>query len=371
MVYLDNAATTRKKPFGVYWSLIVETLLSANPGRGGHKASMRAALKIEEVRTKIRERFFDGDVVFTKNCTEALNLAFTAAPRGKKVVATTSEHTSVLRPLTRLFRQGEIRLKIVSPEYDAILKEVDSDTGMVVLGAVSNVTGQKAEVERILGAVKKKSNAITVVDGAQSAGKTDFDMRYVDMFATSGHKGLHGVQGTGFLVVRSGIRLTPLIMGGTGNSTFEIDLPDDVPGGMEAGTVNAPGIIALGRAIDYTMRNKDKAEKKEKAMTSYLSEKLSSMKGIDLYSAQNGIVLLNVKGVPCGEVADILSDRYGIYVRSGLHCAPLIHKKIGTAPDGAVRISVGNNNRFWHLYYLCYALKKISEDKNHSDIDGV
>ena len=367
MIYLDNAATSRKKPFGVYFALFTENLLSANPGRGGHRASLRTALKIEKVRDKIRDLFFDGDVVFTKNCTEALNLAFSAAPKGKKVIATTSAHTSVLRPLKRLFTQGKIILKVVPSDFDSVLKEVDRDTGMVVLGAVSNVTGERTEVERILKSVKEKSRAVTVVDGAQSAGNVDFDFTDADLSASSGHKGLHGAQGTGFLIVKRGIKLSPLIVGGTGNSSFEIDIPDDVPGGMEAGTVNAPGIIALGKGIDYTVRNKKRLIRKEKRMTEYLEKKLSSLSGIKVYSARNGIILFNAEGVSCGEVADELSDRYGIYVRSGLHCAPLIHKELGTAPDGAVRVSVGNNNRFWHLYYFLFAVKKILQRANEKE----
>lgn len=364
MIYLDNAATSRKKPLSVYYSLWKETVCAANPGRGGHRAAMAAALKMEDVRRIIRERFMDGDVIFTKNCTEALNLAFTAKLKHRKVVTTTAEHNSVLRPLKRMFMQGKIDLYIVDPTVDAISKTVDRATGMVVIGAVSNVTGHKCPVEEICSVVRKKSDALIVVDGAQSAGKLDVDLKNVDMFATSGHKSLLGLQGTGFLIVRRGIVLEPLITGGTGSSGSEVDVPKDIPEGMEAGTLNGPGIIALGKAIEYTFRHKNRITKKENRCVDLLCNLLSKEKKVVIHSCQNGIVLCNVKGMQASEVADLLSQKYGIYVRSGLHCAPLMHKKLGTLPEGAIRISFGRNNHLLQVYYVYYAFKKICQGMN-------
>ena len=367
MIYLDNAATTRRKPLSAYLSLLKENLFSANPGRGGHRAAVAAALKVEETRRIIREKFFDGDVIFTKNCTEALNLAFTAKLKNKKVVTTTAEHTSVLRPLKRLFEQGKINLVIVDPSAEEFSKNIDRATGMVVVGAVSNVTGKRNPVEEICKIVKEKSDALVVVDGAQSAGKLDIDLSKADMFATSGHKSLHGFQGTGFLIVKSGILLEPLITGGTGTSGPIIDIPKDVPEGMEAGTLNAPGIIALGKAIENTYKNMDRIARKENRLASLFCKRLSEEKNIVIYSCQNGIVLCNVKDRPCSEVADILSQKYGVYVRSGLHCAPLMHKKLGTLPEGAVRVSFGRNNNLFHALYAAYAFKKICRGENVTD----
>ena len=364
MIYLDNAATTRRKPLCAYLSLMKENLLSANPGRGGHRASIAAALKVEETRRIIREKFFDGDVIFTKNCTEALNLAFTAQLKNKKVVTSTAEHTSVLRPLKRLSEQGKIFLTIVDPGVDEFRKNIDRATGMVVIGAVSNVTGQSNPVEEISKIAKEKSDALVVVDGAQSAGKIDLDLSKVDMFATSGHKSLHGFQGTGFLIVRKGITLDPLITGGTGISGPVIDVPNDIPEGMEAGTLNAPGIIALGKAIEYTYKNMERITSKENRLATLFCNKLSEEKNVVIYSCRNGIVLCNVKDRPCSEVADILSQKYGVYVRSGLHCAPLMHKKLGTLPEGAVRVSFGRNNNIFHALYAARAFKNICRGEN-------
>ncbi|MBO4538812.1 MAG: aminotransferase class V-fold PLP-dependent enzyme [Clostridia bacterium] len=364
MIYLDNAATTRKKPLCAYFSFIKENLFSANPGRGVHRAAVSAALKIEETRRVIREKFFDGDVIFTKNCTEALNLAFTAKIKYKKVITSTAEHTSVLRPLKRLSEQGKIVLDIVDPSVEEFRKNIDRATGMVVIGAVSNVTGKSNPVEEISKIVKEKSDALVVVDGAQSAGKLDLDLRNVDMFASSGHKSLHGFQGTGFLIVRKGISLDPLVTGGTGISGPVIDVPNDIPEGMEAGTLNGPGIVAFGKAIEYTYKHMARITKKENRLASAFCRSLSEEKNAIIYSCQNGIVLCNVKDRPCSEVADILSQKYGVYVRSGLHCAPLMHKKLGTLPEGAVRVSFGDNNNYFHAIYAAYVFKKICRGEN-------
>ncbi len=364
MVYLDNAATTRNKPFIVRYTLMKETLLSANPGRAGHKAAMRAGIKTERTRAVIREKFFDGDVIFTKNCTEALNLAVNAKIKGKKVVTTYAEHNSVLRPLKYLSEQNKIDLKIIDPTVEAFEKNITSETAMVVLGAVSNVTGEKREVERIFEVVKRRSNALTVLDCAQSAGKMDFSYQNVDMLASSGHKSLYGVQGTGFLLVKHGVRLRPLIYGGTGSSGFEIDLPQDIPEGMEAGTINAPGIIALGRAIEYVFANRERIVRKEEHLAKRLFALINKIDNVEIYSCQNGILLCNLRGVSSGELADTLSDKYGICVRGGLHCAPLMHKKLGTIPGGAVRMSFGRGNGLRQVYYTYFALKRICKDRN-------
>ncbi len=361
MIYFDNAATTRHKPVCVYWRLLKETILGSNPGRSAHKAAVRTALKIEETRDIIRRSFFEGDVIFTKNCTEALNLAVTALSAPQKVITTITEHNSVLRPLKRLELQKKIRLQVIEPNIESFEKHINKDTGMVVMGAVSNVTGQRNDIEKIFRMAKERSKAITVLDGAQSTGKITIDYADVDMLASSGHKGLYGVQGTGFLLVRNGIRLHPLFVGGTGSSGFEIDIPENIPEGMEAGTCNAPGIIALGDGIKYVLKNRERIMNKEKKLSERLVHLLQGEKSVEIYSAQNGIVLLNVKGKSCGEVADFLSEKYGICVRSGLHCAPLMHKYLGTAPEGAVRISFGRGNYLWQINVLSHALKEISQ----------
>lgn len=371
MVYLDNAATSRKKPFSVYLTILKETLLSANPGRGGHRAALSAAMKIEEVRSIVRKRFMDGEVVFTKNCTEALNLAFTARLTHRKVITTSIEHNSVLRPLKRMETMGKIDLIIVDPTVEAFSKAVDRATGMVVIGAVSNVTGKKSPVEEICDIVRKKSDALIVIDGAQSAGKIDIDLKNADMFATSGHKALLGTQGTGFLIVKRGVVLEPLITGGTGSSGAVIDVPKDIPEGMEAGTLNGPGIIALGKAIEYAFRRKKKIVAKENACARLFVQLLSKEKRIVIYSCQNGVVLCNVKGLQASEAADVLSVKYRVYVRSGLHCAPLMHKKLGTLSNGAIRISFGNNNNFIQVLYAAYALKKICRERNGKSVRGI
>ena len=262
MIYIDNAATTRKKPKRVIFSAIKEMLLPANAGRGGHRAGVRTAMKVEASRDAIRRNFFDGNVVFTKNCTEALNIAINGLDLKGQVVTSIYEHNSVLRTLKRLELQKKINLNIIRPENGSLKapleKALKIKTAMVVLSGMSNVTGEILPIEELARFVKRNSNAIVLIDMAQSAGHKKFTHEDIDMIACSGHKGLHGLQGSGFLLFKRNMSAPlPLITGGTGTSGNEIDIPKEVPEGLEAGTLNAIGAITLGKGIEYTFNKFD------------------------------------------------------------------------------------------------------------------
>lgn len=367
MVYVDNSATSRKKPFSVYLAMLSETFLSANAGRGGHKAGIRTARRIEETRELIRNYFFDGNVVFTKNCTEALNLAIMRTELKGKIITTICEHNSVLRPLYELKRRNSVEVKTVEPDdkgkyADKIKNAVDANTSAVIISGMSNVTGAINDVESVAYETKMKNkNAIVIVDMAQAAGRVAFDYTNIDVICCSGHKELHGLEGTGFLIAKRNVKILPLLYGGTGTLSASPDMPKSIPDALEAGTQNAPGIIALSSGIKYTFRNMKKLNSRIDGYCDWLGKRLSRIKRIDVIACANGILLCNVKGLESGEVGDILSAKYGIYTRGGLHCAPLMHKYLGTFPQGAVRISFGKNNTFFSVLYIYWALKRIAE----------
>ena len=365
MIYLDNAATSRRKPTKAILSLLRENIFSANPGRSAHRGSMKVALKIERVRDIIRNTFFDGNVVFTKNCTEALNLAIMGVNPKRKVITTVFEHNSVLRPLKKLETEGKIKLIIIKPENgtleNPLKRHLSNDIDIVIFSAISNVTGESNNVEKLAKLIKSRSNATVILDVAQSAGHKKYSYDNVDIIASSGHKGLFGPQGTGFLLCKKHIKLEPLIVGGTGTSSNSIDIPKSIPEGMEAGTINSPGIISLGYGIEYANKNFSKINAKIIRLSNYLYERLKNIKNIKLLSNNNGIILFNIDKFSSGDVCDILSQKFGICARGGLHCAPLAHEYLGTQKSGAVRFSIGNNNNFFQIIKTYKALKLIAD----------
>jgi selenocysteine lyase/cysteine desulfurase len=365
MIYLDNSATSRYKPFRVKTACLREIYHSANAGRSSHMASLRAAMKIEETRTTICKYFFDGNVVFTKNCTEALNLAIFGSKLSKQVITTIYEHNSVLRPLKYLEKTGKITLKIISPDKDGLINPLKyaltMPTSMVAISAMSNATGFVLPVEEMSKLVKEKSNAIVLVDMAQAAGHLQLDYTDIDIIASAGHKSLHGLQGTGFLLAKSKIVLTPLILGGTGISGLSLDPPIIIPDSLEAGTANTVGIAALNEGIKWTMKNSKKINLKCVVLQKMLLDEFKNIPKIKIYGANNGIILFNIDLLPSSEVGDILSSDYGICIRSGLHCAPLVHVHLGTHTSGAIRVSIGMNNTRSDIEKFCLAITEIIE----------
>jgi len=345
MIYLDNAATSRYKPFAVKAAVWRELNNSANPGRSSHYASIRAGETVEACREIISEKICGGNVVFTKNCTEALNLGIFGVNPKNQVITTVYEHNSVLRPLKELAESGAITLTVIDhSDETALINALRRPTSLVVMTAMSNVTGKSFDIGNLSKIIKAKSDAKILVDMAQAAGHVKPDLRYVDMCAFAGHKSLHGVQGTGFLSVKNGTNLQARILGGTGTSSLSIRHPNTIPDGMEAGTLNTPGIAALKEGVKWTYKNFDAINNNIKEVSNVIYEGLKCIEKVTVYSCANGIILFNIEGVPSEKTADYLNEKHKIAVRSGLHCAPLIHKKIGTSPFGAVRISIGADN---------------------------
>jgi selenocysteine lyase/cysteine desulfurase len=419
---------------------------------------VRAAAAVMKARDSVRALIggADFETVFTKNCTEALNLAiFGTVQRGGRVVATSNEHNSTLRPLFELERAGIIRLSLLPPSdsgavsAEAVERALTRETYLVCVNHVSNVTGAKADIEKI-GKVTSKRKILFLVDGAQSLGHAEIDVQKcgVDLLAAAGHKGLHGPQGTGFLAFNpklaayenngffggsvapplrpshggeylenngfqggiepffreenkgefggiepffrgennekfdginsfseaekeeflypnfsDKIRLRPIIYGGTGTASDSVSQPFSAPEGFESGTVNTPGICGLAEGIKWTMKNQAEIREKIRELSRELLTGLAAIKKVVLYTAQsdlNGVISFNIDGATSSDVGDILNENYGVAVRTGLHCAPLVHRRLGTLKSGAVRAGIGYNNTSADIKTLLSAVREIA-----------
>lgn len=366
MIYLDNAATSHFKPQCVYNAIRYDLQNSANSGRSGHKLSIGASERIEKTRQYLKAVLGANDnheLVFTKNCTEALNLAlFGYLTRSMTVAVDAFSHNSALRPLHELYKKNKIDLITLYPKDFENIENVKAD--LFVINAVSNVTGRVLDLKTIIEKCHR-NGAKVLVDGAQAVPLIDCDVTKndIDMLAVPGHKGLHGVQGTGFLIFKKDLHLKPLIFGGTGTSSLSLLQPDDLPDGLESGTQNSAGISALYAGAKWTFEHLDEYKANVKRLS---NELISFLHGadFDVYTddTTTGVVSFNSKLFDSSYVSDFLDDD-NIAVRSGLHCAPLVHKFLGTDKIGAVRVSFGIDNTVGELYRLFGSLEKLSKHK--------
>ncbi len=369
MIYFDNAATSLYKPAQVKRAVIeAMNKFTANPGRSGHVKSMEVAEKIFETRESIKD-FFGADnyeIIFTKNCTEALNIAIMGVLKsGDHVIASCYEHNSILRPLEYLKTKG-IEVSIIFSDLcdfaTNLEKEIKENTKLVICTMVSNVTGEVSNVDEI-GKICKKHNILYLIDGAQSSGHMIINLTKsdADMYAFAGHKGLLSITGVGGLIVKKGIKLKPILYGGTGTESENLIQPCSLPEGFEAGTIPSVPIISLKAGIDYINKNFSNIVEKEENLTKYLYNSLKKLKFLTVHSKENSknVICFNMNNVDSMYVADLLNEKYQICVRAGLHCAPLIHKKLKTIDTGAVRVSIDFNNGFVEIDMLVDALKTI------------
>ncbi len=372
MIYFDNAATGGFKPHSVVDSaLSVIRYLCANPGRSGHRLSIVGTDLISRTRETLAQTFFaDPDrVIFTKNCTEALNLAiFGSLKKGGHVITTTFEHNSVLRPLFNLKSEGLIELDIVAPEknlsiVDAIKEKIKDNTYLIAITAVSNVTGETFPIIEI-SKLCKAQNILLLVDGAQGGGHVPLKVNQmgISMLALAGHKGLYGIMGSGALILDNSVSLKPLIYGGTGTETFNLNQPTTYPERLEAGTLNLPAISALGEGTKFVLENMKNFADHLLSQTKQLISGIKQIKNLTCYSKPNpaGIVSFSLDNLSSGEVADILSSDYDVAVRGGFHCAPLTHKFLKTDSEGLVRASLAVQNSSRELSYFINAVKEIA-----------
>ncbi len=373
MIYFDNAATGGRKPDAVLNAVSSAIKVCANPGRSGHKLSLSCAKLVQDARNALND-YFDGygfdSVVFTKNCTEALNLAlFGVLKTGDHVVATCMEHNSVLRPLERLKKQGVIIYDICPLDHtnnldlESLFSLVKPTTRMVIVTTASNVNGAIPPIEKIRKLIPK--NALLLCDGAQGGGHLPIRMKEtgIDLLTIAGHKGMMGIQGSGALLFSERAEPSPLLYGGTGSMSVSLDMPDFYPDGLEAGTLAFPAVLSLLEGVRYLTLHGAQFEGRLSALTAYCIEGLKKLPEYRSFSIPNpcGIVAFRHCRIPSEYIAEILSADYGIAVRGGLHCAPLMHEALSTLDGGLVRASFSPFNGEREVDAMLSALKRISE----------
>ncbi|MBQ9735001.1 MAG: aminotransferase class V-fold PLP-dependent enzyme [Clostridia bacterium] len=374
MIYFDNAATGGFKIRAVTDAAeTVIKFLSANPGRSGHRLSVTGAETVYSTRTVIAEHFSCSPdrVIFTKNCTEALNVAiFGSIKKGCHVISTVFEHNSVLRPLHHLKNSGVISLDLISPDdkgnfADNISAAIRPETELIVLTAISNVTGAVTDYESVCNLATAHGIRV-LIDGAQGGGHVPLKVKEygISYLALAGHKGLGGIMGSGILILNDDATLAPLILGGTGSESFSLSQPECYPERLESGTLNLPAIAALGEGVRFTMENLKSFSEHLVSYTTHLIDGLNKIPNVTVYSTPNpaGIVSFSVGGKESGEVADLLNSDYDVAVRGGLHCAPLMHKFLGTDECGLIRASLAVQNGTREINYFLRAVNTIAKN---------
>jgi cysteine desulfurase family protein len=356
VIYLDNAATSYPKPAEVI-NAITEgiTVYGANPGRSGHDMSLAAAQKVYDTREKLND-MFNGygslNVVFTYNCTYALNFAIKGViEKGAHILTSSLEHNSVVRPLSQLKIQGICDFDIIEclgtdeEIVSAFSAAITPRTKLIVCTHASNVFGRVMPLEK-LGELAEKRGLTFIVDAAQSAGVLEINMRkmHINCLCMPGHKGLYGSQGNGILLFDESIK-NSLIQGGTGSRSFEIVQPQDLPDKLESGTLNVPGICSVFAGVGFIKNfGLDRIYEYEYSLMKEAWEDLSEMKNVILYSSDYRmfefapILAFNIKNLHSEQVAAEL-NRHQVAVRAGYHCAILAHKTYGTEQMGTVRLS--------------------------------
>lgn len=376
MIYFDNAASGGRKPEIVLSTVASAIKVCANPGRSGHKLALSCANIVQQARNATSD-FFGGygfdRVVFTKNCTEALNIALLGTlKKGDHVVVSCMEHNSVLRPLEYLKKAGVITYDVcglrgekenanVEPEdVRALLKP---NTRLVAVSTASNVNGAMPPLEKIKAILPK--HVLFLCDGAQGGGHFPLSMQTLgaDFLALAGHKGLMGIQGSGALLFSERVDPTPILYGGTGSMSLSLDMPDFPPDSLEAGTISYPAVVSLLEGVRYLKERLPQIQERLTALTAFFIDGVRALHHYVLYSKANpcGIVALKHSFLQSEYVSSVLSSKYDIATRGGLHCAPLMHEALGTLDDGLLRVSFSHFSTEEEVEKLLLALKEIDE----------
>ena len=369
MIYLDSGATSMHKPGTVLKAVHWAMKCCANPGRGGHEASMAASRVVYTCRERAARMFGckPEQVVFTSNCTHGLNIAIKSIIKpGSPVAVSGFEHNAVMRPIKKIgagFDIAEVSLEDDSKTIAQIESKIVPNTKLVICTGASNVLGKILPIKQI-GEICKRKGIYFALDAAQTAGVLPIDMKEmnIDFLCIAPHKGLYAPMGVGVLVCRKGIDNT-IIEGGTGTNSIELTQPDSLPERIESGTVNLPAILGIGAGLDYVKHiGIDKIYSHEMMLINELYKGLKANPDIILYTPEplkHGyvpVLSFNYRGLSSGESAEILSKN-GIAVRGGLHCAPTAHKVIGTLDTGTVRVSVATFNNINEIKRLILLLQ--------------
>ncbi|HEY2786371.1 MAG TPA: aminotransferase class V-fold PLP-dependent enzyme [Fimbriiglobus sp.] len=378
MIYLDNAATSFPKPESVYQALdrYARTSL-ANPGRAGHRMAVGAKRTLDDARHRIN-RFLNGAnpdrVAFALNGTDALNMAIKGVlSPGDHVVTTDLEHNSVSRPLVALADAGVITLTRAradgdgTVEPDAVRAALTPNTKLIALTHASNVLGTVQPIGEI-GRLCKDRGVLFLVDAAQTVGVLPIDVRVlnVDLLAFPGHKSLFGPTGTGGLYVAPGVPIKAWREGGTGGDSKSPTQPKDFPFFLEGGTPNVLGVVGMIAGLDFVeQKGVDAIRVHELALCDRLRRALAdrpefTFPGHADNSRRVGTLSFRCEGLASEDLAGILDTSFDIAVRAGNHCAPYVHKAVGSYDDGLVRVSPGPFNTEADIDHLIAALREIT-----------
>jgi cysteine desulfurase family protein len=377
MIYLDNAATSFPKPEPVYQALDRFARSSlANPGRAGHKMALAAERALDDGRHLLNQ-LFHGETpdrfIFTMNCTDGLNMAFKGVlAEGDHVITTDLEHNSVSRPLRAMELAGRIALTRVKADGGgtidpvAIRNAITPRTRLIALTHASNVLGTVQPVGEV-GKIAREKNLLFLVDAAQTAGVIPIDVQAecIDLLAFPGHKGLFGPTGTGALYVGPRTAVRPWREGGTGGDSSSETQPKEFPYFLEGGTPNVLGVAGLAAGVKYVVdEGLEKIHSHEVKLIERLWRRLDELGGFEIFGHRDpakrvGTLSFRSEALPAAELGGILDQAFDIAIRPGLHCAPYIHRSIGTFPEGAVRVSPGPFNTEADIDQLAKALGEI------------
>ncbi len=355
MIYLDNAATTRTKPPAVAQAVLEALSSYGNCGRGGHQGALSAARAIYETREKIAALLGcprADHVCFTQNSTQALNIAVCGLLGPvDHVISTDLEHNSVLRPLYRLrdagaavdFVPADSRGRLDYCGFERLLRP---ETKAIVCTHASNLTGDAVDIARV-GRFAREHGLLFILDASQTAGVLPIDLAAmgIDVVCFTGHKSLMGPQGTGGLCLREGLEIRPFTVGGTGVQSYSEAQPGEYPTRLEAGTLNGHGLAGLSAALDFLSETGiARIHAHEDALARRFYKAVRDLPGVTVYGdfsapVRAPVVTLNIGDLDSAEISDELAERFGIATRPGAHCAPRLHRALGTEEQGAVRFS--------------------------------
>ncbi len=361
-IYLDNASTTFPKPEAVYKFITsFYKKFGVNPGRSRGYAFREAEKILNRTRERLTKMFNGTDsnrLVFTYNATDALNMVINGLVKmGDHVITTKLEHNSVLRPLNHVARDKGIEVDFVPFDQNGFVapedieKKIKGNTRLVIVNHASNVIGTIQPIKEI-GAICRKKGVVFAIDAAQTTGAIPIDIEKmnIDIVAFTGHKSLLGPMGIGGLYVREGIKISPTRFGGTGIRSQERFQPEDFPYCLECGTVNMVGVAGLYASLDYlNRRGLTNIHRYEMKLTRLLVDELQKIDRVVLYCSEISknhlpLISFNIRGFKARDTGALLDEKYHIYHRAGLHCAPLVHEQLGTAPEGTVRFAIGPFN---------------------------
>jgi len=378
MIYLDNAATSWPKPEIVYQTM--DKFLrekGGNPGHGSHSLAEAARQTVDETRM-LTARFINAPnverVIFTLNCTDSINMGLKGLLKpGDHVIISSLEHNAVIRPLSKLARQGVKVTRVPVSEASGITlaedieKAINPKTRLILINHASNVNGCIQPIEEY-GLIARKHNLIFMVDAAQSTGHYPLDVQAanIDLLAFSAHKGMLGPPGVGVLYVGPRVDLDSMREGGTGSFSESEDQPDRMPFKFESGTLNTVGIAGLGAGLKYIQETgQDKISAHEYMLINILKEELLQVRGVTVFTAKDEsrqlpVISFNIRGYTPGEVGNILDQSFDIKVRTGLHCSPEAHKSLGTFPSGTIRVSPGYFNTCEEIEITIQSIRRIA-----------